>query len=133
MAEFSAFDASQASIKPSWWETRSKKAPIGRGINSAYAAMIKALTSLAKDQCMETAQHSRTKASQLEDLAANLPLIKSGVKPNQYFFTALSNLQGLCQKIEVSERGARQTNKQKEDTIAGKGSADTANKPGNWE
>jgi hypothetical protein len=131
MAEFSIFDGSQARPEPGWWATKSKKAPVGPGVNKAYDAMVKALEKYHDDMCYETARVALMRTQDLKSTAQKLPLIKSGLKKNEGFFLALKNSEDKLQKLTLQHKGESQTEKQAADTKAGKGS-DGSDRSKDW-
>lgn len=127
------FDASQARMDPAWWSTRSKKAPVGPGMSSAYQGLVKSLEEYKKDMGSDTAKVVVSNLESLRGIYEGLPLVKSKIKPNEYFRTALMNCWKMARSAALGKgimnRYEKNTKKDLQDTAAGKGN-DGATKAG---
>jgi hypothetical protein len=118
VSEFQDSDVADANLEPSFWDTRSKKAPVG--CSNKYTHFIASLMNLKKDDCYEKCVISINSVAELKDKAANLPMIKSKLKPNEQFFRALARADMLLVKRKGGYTADTEHKGRKRDQDAGK-------------
>lgn len=118
MAEFDDSDVSDVTLEPSYWDTRSKKAPVGCG--SKYTEMIGGLMMVKKKDDYESCEKAIKALLALRAKAKNLPMIKSKLKPNTEFFKALDRLASKLASKKNGYKAGAQLGGSVRDEIAGK-------------
>lgn len=118
MAEFDDSDVADATLEPSFWDTRAKKAPVG--CSKKYTEMIGGLMILKKNDSYDNCMKAIGCFAELHNNAASLPMIKSKLKPNKAFFKAVARGQTLLYKKKSGYAAETEHKGRKRDQDAGK-------------